>query len=269
MLSKEKKKHTNTIAQPLISIITPLYNAAPFIAQTIASIQSQTYSNWELLIVDDNSTDASVTIVKTLAKNDARIKLTEEKINKGAAQARNKGTSLAQGTYIAFLDADDLWHSQKLEIQLYFMSKNNCNVSFTSYVHIDENGYEIGKRIKAINQLTYKKQHNNNYLGNLTGMYNCAVLGKIEAPTIRKRQDWAVWLEAIKRSAKPALGIQQDLAYYRVHNGNMSRDKLNLVKYNYAFYREYLGYSTIKSSLYLLRFFWEYFVNRPKHIEQY
>ncbi len=269
MQSKEKKKPINFKAQPLISIITPLYNAAPFIAQTIASIQAQTYSNWELLIVDDNSNDDSVAIVKSLALNDNRIKVTEEKVNKGAANARNKATSLSNGTYIAFLDADDLWHPQKLEKQINFMLENECLVSFTSYVHIDEAGNETGKRINALPRLSYKKQHSNNYLGNLTGIYNCAVLGKIESPKIRKRQDWAVWLEAIKRSKKPAMGIKEDLAYYRVHQGNMSGNKWNLIKYNYAFYKDHLGYSNLKSSIYLLRFFWEYFVNRPKQIERY
>lgn len=269
MLSKEKKKHTNILEQPLISIITPLYNAASFIAQTIASIQQQTYANWELQIIDDHSTDRSVSIVEGLARGDARIKLSKETVNKGAAYARNKATAKAKGSFIAFLDADDLWHPQKLEKQLAFMHDNNCHVSFTSYVHIDEAGHEIGKRIKALRSLTYKKQHTNNYLGNLTGMYNGAVLGKIEAPNIRKRQDWALWLEAIKRSKKPALGIQEDLAFYRVHSGNMSGKKLHLVKYNYAFYRAHLGYSAPSSFLCLVRFFWEYFVLRPRRIERY
>lgn len=99
-------------------------------------------------------------------------------------------------------------------------------------------------------------------------MYNADAIGKIPSPAIRKRQDWAVWLEAIKRSGKPALGIQKDLALYRVREDSISSNKSKLVKYNYRFYREHLGYSSIKASWHLMKFFWEYFFVRPKYIER-
>ena len=264
----EKKKHISTLQNPLISIITPLYNAERFIAETILSIQNQTYSNWEVLIVDDSSTDLSSKVIEKLGLADSRIHFIRNDENKGAAQCRNQGTELAKGDYIAFLDADDLWHKKKLEKQLRFMQANNCDVSFTSYVHIDEHSKPMHKRIKALASLSYKKQHSNNYIGNLTGMYKAIVLGKISSPNIRKRQDWAVWLEAIKRSEKPALGLQDDLAYYRVHKGSMSGKKLELVQYNFRFYYTHLGHSWIASVFYLMRFFWEYFLIRPKQIEK-
>lgn len=263
------KKPINQGSEPLVSIITPLYNAQQFIAQTIKSIQSQTYQNWEQIIVDDCSTDISVDIVKELVASDGRIKLITLSRNSGAAHSRNKATEEAQGEYIAFLDADDLWHPEKLSKQIAFMQANNCAVSYTSYIQIDGAGNPLGKRIKALPKLSYKKQHSNNYVGNLTGIYKAAELGKINAPNIRKRQDWALWLEAIKRSNKEALGIQDDLARYRVREGSISANKVNLVKYNFQFYRTYLGYSFIKSCLWLLRFFWEYFVVRPKWVERY
>ena len=266
---EEKKKHTKPFEQPLVSIITPLYNAAPYISQTINAVLAQTYSNWEHIIVDDVSTDNSISIVETLFQKDPRIKLVKGTSNKGAAHCRNKATILAQGDFIAFLDADDLWHPTKLARQISFMQEHQCDVCYTSYTHIDRQGNSLKKRIKALPYISYQKQHSNNYIGNLTGIYNCKRLGKITAPNIRKRQDWAVWLEAIKKSGKPALGIQEELAYYRVHENNMSGNKLNLIKYNYAFYKEYLGYSKLKSFIYLLRFFWEYFVHRPKQFENY
>ena len=263
----EKKKHIKIERNPLISIITPLYNAENFIAETISSVQNQTYSNWELLIVDDFSTDLSSQIVEKLEVADSRIHFIRNDVNKGAADCRNQGTEVAKGEYIAFLDADDLWHLEKLEKQLQFMQANNCDVSFTSYLHIDENSEPINKRIKALASLSYKKQHSNNYIGNLTGMYKASALGKISSPNIRKRQDWAVWLEAIKRSNKPALGLQEDLAFYRVHQGSMSGNKFALVRHNFHFYRAYLGHSWITSVFYLIGFFWEYFIIRPKQIE--
>ena len=260
------KKPTNDL--PLVSIITPLYNAEDYITTTLKSIQSQTYTHWEHIIVNDCSTDNSLHIVEELAKKDARIKIVTLSRNSGAAQSRNKATELATGDYIAFLDADDLWHPEKLEKQLQYMQENNAAVSYTSYVQINEVGEPLGKRIKALPTLSYQKQHSNNYVGNLTGIYKAAEIGKIIAPNIRKRQDWAVWLEAIKKSNRPAIGLQEDLAYYRMHEGSMSSNKLNLIKYNFKFYKEYLGYSWIKSFFNLLRFFYEYFFVRTKWIEK-
>ena len=147
------------------------------------------------------------------------------------------------------------------------MLQQDQYVSFTNYLHLDEEGKPLGKRILAMPNLSYKKQLLNNYIGNLTGIYNAEKLGKIPSPNIRKRQDWAVWLEAIKRSKKPALGINEDLAYYRVRKGSISANKVKLVKYNYLFYRS-LGFNIIKSGWYLLRFFWEYFMVRPRYIQK-
>jgi len=253
--------------QVLVSIITPLYNAEAYITNTIQSIQNQTYTHWEHIIVNDCSTDTSLHIVEELAKKDIRIKVVTLSRNSGAAQSRNKATELATGEYIAFLDADDLWHPEKLEKQLSFMQENNAAVSYTNYVHINEAGEPLGKRVKALPRLTYQKQHSNNYIGNLTGIYKASEIGRIIAPNIRKRQDWAVWLEAIKKGNRPALGLQEDLAYYRIREDSISSNKLNLVKYNFKFYKEYLGYTWIKSVFYLLRFFYEYFFVRIKWIE--
>lgn len=260
------KKPTNHTA--LVSIITPLYNAEDYILSTIESIQSQTYTHWEHIIVNDGSTDSSLQIVEKEAQKDTRIKVVMLSRNSGAAESRNKATALATGDYIAFLDADDLWHPEKLQKQLQYMQEKEAAVSYTSYLHIDEEGKPLGKRIKALPELTYQKQHSNNYIGNLTGIYKASEIGKIIAPSIRKRQDWAVWLEAIKKSNRNAVGLQEDLAYYRIRQGSISSNKLNLVKYNFRFYKEYLGYSWLKAAFCLLRFFYEYFFVRTKWIEK-
>ncbi|HPF09995.1 MAG TPA: glycosyltransferase family 2 protein [Flavobacteriaceae bacterium] len=253
---------------PLVSIITPLYNAAPFIAACIESVQKQSYPHWEQIIVDDASLDDSLEICKGFASKDPRIKWVSLKHNQGAAYCRNLATEKAQGDFIAFLDSDDQWHPEKLQKQLTFMKDCFAEVCFSSYLHVDEHGKSLGKRIVAIPKLSFRKQLLNNYIGNLTGIYHATTLGKILAPNIRKRQDWAVWLEAIKRSGKPALGLQEELAYYRVREGSISSSKWRLVRYNFQFYREHLGYSWLKSVGYLLRFFWEYFFVRPKYIQK-
>jgi len=252
----------------LISIITPSFNAEKFISETIISIQKQSYTNWELIIVDDASSDKTISIIKEYSNKDYRIKFVKNTINRGAAFCRNLAIDLAKGTYLAFLDSDDLWHFQKLEKQIQFMIDNNNSVSFTSYLHIDENGNSLKKRIVALASLSYKKQFKNNYIGNLTGIYNTEVLGKIISPNLRKRQDWAMWLEAIKRNNKPAIGLQEDLAYYRVRKNSISSRKINLLKYNFLFYRNYLKHSIIASCYHLLRFLFEYFFVRPKQIQK-
>ena len=268
MQYEAKKKRISPSEDPLVSVVTPLFEAEKYIAETISSVQSQTYGNWELIVVDDFSADASVKIVEEFSERDERIILVKNEANKGAAVCRNLATDLAKGTYIAFLDSDDLWLPTKLEKQLEFMQEHNCDVSYTSYLHIDKNSIPIKKRIKALASLSYKKQHSNNYVGNLTGIYHAGAIGKITSPDIRKRQDWGVWLEAIKRSGKPALGLQEDLALYRVHSESMSGNKFGLIAHNFRFYNKHLGHSWISSIYYLLQFFWEYFLIRPGQIEK-
>ena len=138
MQSKETKEHISGENNPLVSIITPLYNAESFIGETIQSVLDQTHSNWEQIIIDDASTDRSLEIANSFASRDQRIRVESLEENKGAAFCRNRATDLAKGSFIAFLDSDDLWHPEKLKKQLAFMIKNNCHVSYSSYLHIDE-----------------------------------------------------------------------------------------------------------------------------------
>ena len=246
----------------------PVYNASKFLEVAIESVVSQTYRNWELLIVDDASTDNSSQIVEIFSNKDPRIKSVKLTTNQGPDFCRNTATEMAKGDFIAFLDSDDAWASQKLEIQVGFMLKSNCDVSFTNYIHIDENGNSLHKRVKARPLLPYRKQFLNNYIGNLTGIYQTESLGKLMSPSLPKRQDWALWLEAIKRSGRPAIGIQQDLAFYRVRKDSVSANKIGLLKHNFNFYRNHLGYSSMASLYFMCLFLWEYFVERPKFIER-
>jgi len=252
--------------QPLVSIITPMYNSEKFILKTINSVVNQTYSNWELLLIDDGSTDNTIQIVEDFKQKYTNIKLFQNPTNLGAAKSRNKGILEAKGDYIAFLDADDLWKPIKLDLQIQFMQTHNCDVSFSSYEQIDENGKPLHKLVQAIPKLTYNKYLKTNYIGNLTGMYNAKTLGKITSPDLRKRQDWLLWLAAIKKSSKPALGIQESLAYYRVRQNSISSNKIELLKYNYLVYKKGLGFSTIKSLYRMVIFLWEHFMVKSKLI---
>lgn len=254
-------------SSPLVSVVTPVYNAALFLEQTIQSVLNQTYPHWELILVDDGSTDASFEIAEAFSKKDSRIKSFQLKENQGAGVSRNFGIREAIGTYIAFLDADDLWTPEKLQKQLDFMIKNNCKICYSSYQLMNENGSLQPKIVEALPQLNFKKLLKSNYIGNLTGIYNAAVLGKIYAPLMRKRQDWALWLSALNVENK-AMGIQEPLAFYRVRKNSISQQKMSLLKYNYAVYREALGFNTPKSLFMLAVFLWEHFFVKSKQVKE-
>lgn len=244
-----------------------MYNNQDVIKETIESVISQTYKNWELLLVDDASNDKTKSIVKSLQLNHSRIHLFSHNQNKGAAEARNLGTKKANGSYIAFLDADDLWEKHKLEKQLKILSPNTTDVCFGSYEHIDSKGKPLYKKVNALPKLNYNKLLKANYIGNLTGIYNCKNIGKIYTKDLKKRQDWLLWLEALKRSKKPAIGIQETIAYYRISEGSLSSNKTNLIKHNFNVYRKGLGFSFFKSALLMLQFFYEHLIVKQRLVK--
>ncbi len=252
--------------EPLVSVITPTYNSQEFIEQTINSILEQSYKNWELILIDDASSDETVEIINDYTSKHSKISLIQNKTNQGAGISRNIGINAAKGDFIAFLDADDLWLSNKLEVQIDLMLKNNLDVCFSSYDLMDEGGNKLYKRVNALSELSYKKLLRSNYVGNLTGIYNRKTLGKIQSTEFRKRQDWLLWLAAIKRSNKPATGIQESLALYRVRKNSMSSNKFDLIKYNFQVYNKGLGFSWIKSMGFFLLFLFEHFLIKPRQI---
>ena len=243
-----------------------MFNSEDFISETIASVINQTYKNWELLLIDDGSTDGTIDLVQPFLNSHSNIKLLKNETNAGAAISRNKGLREAKGDYIAFLDADDLWKPTKLEVQLAFMKANKCDVSFTSYELINESGKMLNKAKIALKSVSFRKELKSNYIGNLTGMYHAKVLGEIATPNLRKRQDWLLWLAAIKKSGKPAQGIQESLAYYRIRENSMSANKFSLVKHNYWVYKKGLGFSILKSMYCMVVFLKEHFFVKPKEV---
>ncbi|WP_319227420.1 glycosyltransferase family 2 protein [Draconibacterium orientale] len=246
--------------KPFVSIITPSYNSIGFIDETINSIINQKYSNWELLITDDCSTDETWNLLERYASRDKRIKIFKLDCNSGPGFARNNSINHASGRFIAFCDSDDQWKPDKLEKQLAVMLEKDCALSFSSYSVIDEDGNHK-KNIIAKDEVDYRTMLRNNYIGCLTAMYDTEKVGKMYMPKIRKRQDWALWLSILKKSDK-AFGIKEPLAIYRDRNDSISTNKLNLLKYNRAIYREVEGFSKFKSNLLILRFLFFYFCSK-------
>ena len=221
----------------LVSVITPTYNCGAYIAETIESIQRQTYSNWEMIIVDDCSTDDTKTVVEGFMKADHRVKYYCLEQNSGAAVARTKAMELAQGEFMAFCDSDDLWVPEKLEKQLEFMQKNNYAFSCTAYLQIDENGKSLDRVIKTVEKTDYNRLLLDCPVGNSSVMYNVGVMGKFEVPNIRKRNDDALWLQMLKKE-KYIWGMPDVLMQYRIRSNSISSNKLKVVKYHWILYRE-------------------------------
>jgi glycosyltransferase involved in cell wall biosynthesis len=223
--------------QELVSIIMPNYNSVAFIEGSIASVISQTYQNWEMIIVDDVSTDNSNIIIEDYIKKDSRIKLIKLEKNSGPAISRNYAIKEAKVRYIAFLDSDDLWHPEKLSKQISFMKEYDIALSYIGYYRIEEESGEIINQIHVPQKVDYSELLKQNIIGCLTAMYDTQKLGKVYMPDILKRQDFALWLSILKKIPY-AYGLDEPLAYYRVRAASVSSNKILASKYNWKLYRE-------------------------------
>ena len=223
--------------KPIISVITPTYNSEQFIAGTIESVQAQTFSEWEMMIVDDCSTDRTAEIVKSYAEKDSRIHLTVLDTNQGSAITRNTAMDQSKGRYIAFLDSDDLWLPEKLEKQLIFMQDNGIAFSFTQYVRMNEDGIDTGAISTAPATVTYEDLMKRCVIGCLTVMLDRERIGERRMVNIRTRQDYAFWLE-ITRNGHFAYGLPEVLARYRLVGNSISSNKWKAAKRNWYVFRE-------------------------------
>lgn len=222
-----------------VSIIMPNYNCGMFLKETINSVINQTYSNWELWVVDDCSTDNSVDIIKDICATDGRIKLLVNEKNSGAAASRNRAMREATGEWIAFLDSDDLWLPEKLEKQLVFMTDNGYKFSYTSYEHVDERGEKLNVVVTGPKILTKRKMFHYCYPGCLTVMYDCSDIGIVQIPDeiANGENDYAIWLKVAKYYN--CYFLNEVLALYRVRCSSLSHksNKCKLIKNHFKLFR--------------------------------
>lgn len=223
--------------EELVSIIMPNYNCGTYLVETLNSVLSQTYSNWELIIVDDCSDDNSIDIIQKYQKKDNRIKIFLNQKNSGAAYSRNLALREAKGKWIAFLDSDDIWERNKLERQLSYMKANNLNFSYTSYREIDELSRKNGIVINGPKVITRRKMYHFNYIGCLTVMYNCEKVGLIQVDeSLKSKNDYAIWLKICK--VAECFYLNEILASYRVRKKSVSHIGLGKsMKNQYLLYR--------------------------------
>jgi len=239
------------MSKELVSVIMPTYNASRFLTDSIESILAQTYSNIELLITDDCSTDDTRDILRQYAEKDPRVKVEFLNENSGPGITRNRSIERAQGRYIAFCDCDDRWFPEKLEKQIMHMTKHDCALCSSSYLVCNEKNMVTGINISP-SYLTLRDMKRDNKIGCLTAIYDIKRLGhKFYMPAIRKRQDWALFLNILK-DCQICFCITEPLAYYRQRDDSVSSNKLSLVRYNVNVYETVFGYTRLKAYLYFL-----------------
>ena len=222
---------------PLVSVIMPCYNMEMFVADSIQSVIGQTYPHWELLIVDDASTDQTAEIVEGFCADDKRIRFKRQPAHSGIADTRNRCIRIAQGHYLAFLDADDIWHPEKLDFQVRFMAANNIGFSYSSYDWIDENGGKLNKSINAIGDLDYNAYLRNTIIGCSTVMIDKRIVGDVLVPRFRTSEDTATWLNILKKGFK-AYAIENILVSYRIRRKSASSNKLKASADLWKVYRQ-------------------------------
>lgn len=248
-----------------VSIIMPAYNVEEFITRSIDSVLKQTYINWELLIVNDCSIDSTVREVEPYL-TDIRIQLINNEKNLGGAGSRNVAIKAAKGRYLAFLDSDDLWSEDKLEKQLEFMQQNRVGFSFSGYTTISETGVLMDK-IEVPKRVSFSRLLKHNYIGCLTAIYDTEPFGKIYMPLVRKRQDFALWLELLKHF-EYAYGLNENLGFYRIRAGSLSSSKLDAFKYYWRILRE-VGMCNVFSASYNIICYLMIVVLKKKNVKLY
>lgn len=234
----------------LVSIITPTYNCAKFIAETIESAQSQSYPDWEMIIVDDCSSDNTKEIVEQYQKNDPRIQYHCLKRNSGAAVARNTALKLAKGKWIAFLDSDDLWNPEKLDHQIKFMQDNGYAFSYHEYDEIDEDSKPLGVHVSGKKHVGKFDMFACCWPGCLSVMYDADKIGLIQIENVKKNNDTALWLKAIKKADCHLL--KENLALYRRRKGSITPPDIKTkIKWHYTLFRQAEKMNPISSAFWM------------------
>ncbi|MGV7214025.1 glycosyltransferase family 2 protein [Bradyrhizobium sp. UFLA05-112] len=231
---------------PLVSIITPSWNVERFIEETIASVQAQTFADWELLIADDCSTDKTPELIEAISARDPRVKLIRQAKNGGPALARQASIDHAQGRYLAFLDSDDLWLPNKLERQLAFAREKRAALSYTAFRRIDESNTTTGRLIEVPASLTYEQLLKNTSIATLTALVDREIAGPV-AMKNEGYDDFCLWL-SILRPGHSAFGLNEDLARYRVRGASVSSRPVRSAKWVWQIYRNVEHLPLLKSA---------------------
>lgn len=224
---------------PLISVITPAYNAEAFIADTIDSVEAQTLSNWELIVIDDASEDLTKNIVAEYVKDDARIKLISNEHNMGVAKTRNRGLGMFRGKYVAFLDSDDYWAPEMLEKMVARAEETNADIVYCSYSLVDENGHKVCNDFIVPEETSFEASIVRSVITCSTVLLTADLAAKVCFPTNVYHEDIALWFQLLK-DGYVARGVTEILAYYRQHTDSRSAGKIKSACRRWVIYRKHL-----------------------------
>ncbi|MGO4503134.1 MULTISPECIES: glycosyltransferase family 2 protein [unclassified Dyella] len=243
------------MSSTLVSVVMPAYNAQNYIRGAVASVLSQTYASWELVVVDDCSTDETPALLDSLAEVDDRVRVIHARENAGVAAARNVAIAAARGSHIAFLDSDDGWHPRKLEWQMEHMEETRARVSFTAYDRVTEQGHLLSC-VRPPATVSYEQMLRSNHIGNLTGLYDRS-LGDAAFRKVG-HEDYVFWLEMVRRAGSAScVPGDQPLAYYCVRDGSVSADKWRAACWQWRIYRDIAHLSWLSSSQYMCHYAWQ------------
>lgn len=241
------------IAHPLVSVIMPAYNTEEYIEDAVRSVMTQTFQNWELLVVDDHSTDSTCAIIESLATEDDRIILIKNENNLGVSKTRNRGLSLAKGDYIAFLDGDDVWAEDKLEKQLKTLHETGADFSYTSYSIIDKNGNRLRPDYCVPPAIDYNGLLKENVIGCSTVMMSASIAKEYSFNANYFHEDYLLWLRLLSNGYRAA-GCRDVLTSWRMTSASRSANKFRGAVHRWRIYRDYLELSLPKSLWFFLNY---------------
>lgn len=239
--------------KPLVSVIMPAYNASQYIAKSISSVQAQTFTNWELIVVDDCSQDGTAQLVREFVHDDPRIKLNCNDKNMGVAKTRNFALGLCRGEFVAFLDSDDVWHPDKIELQLECFRQTGASLVYTSYAIVDSEGQKQCEDFIVPASTSFADMLKENVIGCSTVMISGEIARCNRFAEDYFHEDYVLWMQLLQSGHKMA-GIRKVLVDYFFHKDSKSANKLNSAKKRWKIYRSYLGLSFVKSSWYFAHY---------------
>ena len=225
------------MSDPLVSVIMPCFNSERFIAKSIDSVIAQTVDDWELIIVDDASTDGTTAIAAAYQRRDSRIRMIPQTTNQGPASARNLGLDHAHGELIAFIDSDDIWRPEKTSKQVAAMQRYQADISYTGYERRRESRHN-GVIVSVPASIQYQMMLRHNWIGCSTALVRRATCGRVRMPLIKRRQDHGYWLELLRDGSRTAVGIKEPLVWYGVRRGSLSANKLVAAAYSWKLLRD-------------------------------
>lgn len=232
--------------KPVVSVVMPAYNAEQFVGQAIASVKNQTFTQWELFVIDDCSADGTLFAAKEAAVGDDRITVLQNEKNSGVAKTRNRAIDLAQGDYIAFLDSDDFWQPEKLEYQIKKIKEHNAQICYCSYAIVGEEGNKVKADYLVPQQMTFNELLKENSMQCSAMLITSDVLKPVKFNTEFFHEDYILGLDLLKNGCK-AVGCKELLLNWRYLEGSRSFNKAKAAKNRWKIYREYLKLPLIKS----------------------